>query len=113
MTSRRAFGPLSSSMTSLVPMHTSFWHELRLSISPQTDDEAELVRRQISIQDASTRHLWLVMPLVGLTIALFYSSTVPWPRLIAWWLAMSSICFVTPVVRRRFVDCPEGASAAQ
>ena len=96
-----------------LPPRMSLLQALKMSIAPKTPGEADLVRRQIALQGASTQHLWLLMPPIGLVLVVFYFGLVPLPRLLAWWLLISAISLLSPLLRQRFIDCPEGASVPQ
>ena len=95
------------------PPHSTLWHELRMSLAPKTPGEADLVRRQIAIQAGSTRRLWFTMPPAGLILVAFYVGLVPLPWLLAWWFCMSAASVSSPLLRRRFVNCPEGATVRE
>jgi two-component system cell cycle sensor histidine kinase PleC len=113
MTSLSAPPVQASDLPPFVPPPRNFLQELRISIAPQTPGEADLVRRQMAIQGAATRHLWLFMPPFGLLLVAFYFGLVPWPRLLAWWLLMSTASLISPLLRQRLIECPEGASVRQ
>ena len=102
-----------SDKTPLYPPLSTFWQELRMSLAPRTLGEADLVRWQIANQGSSTRHLWLIMPPVGLALVTFYFGLVQLPWLLAWWVSTSAASLISPLLRRRYIDCPEGASVRQ
>jgi two-component system cell cycle sensor histidine kinase PleC len=53
------------------------------------------------------------MPVVGLVLVAFYFGLAPLSQLLAWWLSISAASLISPLLRRRLIDCPEGAPVRQ
>jgi two-component system cell cycle sensor histidine kinase PleC len=77
----------------IAAMHSRLLHlrdAYRASLDPKTDAEARLVSAQLTMIRNSSRHHWLLLPGIGLAIALnAVAETVPLGRAMAWWIPLA------------------------
>ena len=63
--------------------------EWRISLDPKSAGEARLVSAQLTVISNASRYHALLLPIIGLAIALNFSQTLPWVRVLAWWIPVA------------------------
>ena len=78
----------------------------RASLAPHTEAEARLVADQILLVRESSANYAFILPAVGAIIVLYNIGLVSWPRMLAWWLVVTTVCVGAETLGRGSVKHP-------
>jgi len=63
----------------------------RVSLNPKSGREARLVSAQITMISNASRYHGYILPIIGLAIAINFIETLPWIRVLAWWIPVAML----------------------
>ena len=75
-----------ANLTARISSLRAEWHS---SLHPQTAAEARLVSGQLTVISNASRYHGILLPIIGLAIALNFAATVPWTLAFGWWLPVA------------------------